>query len=293
MVHVTKSAWLSRFLAGALFFPLVVSPVSADELVVDAPSSVIARDEGDVCFRFTVTNPGAEPVEIGAQLQVEDAQNITGQTSGPDSVGAGETVSLSYSGQLIVPELDGLVIITCGGTTLPVDIVHGLVIPAPYGWTISSSSVNPYQNTGVPTGAQGLLYLWYACCRSPLPGGMSAVEFDLESVGIEHLATTPVNGFLNAGSTTWILMAIGGCACGPRVAAELLVIDNPGTMAIVPSAVTGTKGVVDCALDPNLLPLDWIGYDSLGGIPCFKGDVDCGPIAVEATSWSKIKSFYR
>lgn len=274
-------------LAGLAPLPLEAS------LVIDAPTSVVATDPGAVCFRFTVTNTGSEPVNIAENVQVQNTDNIDGYQTSPELAGPGESVTVTYVGQLVVPHLNGGVRIVYDVQVFDVGVLHDLIEPAPYGWTISASSVDPYANTSVATSALRTLYLWYACCRYPIPGGMTAVEFDLESVGIEHLATTPVNGFLNAGSTTYILMAVGDCACGPMVAANLVVMDFPGTMSIVPSAASGTKGATNCTTDPVLLPIDWIGYDNVGGMPCFKGEVNCGPIGVQPTSWGQIKGFYR
>jgi hypothetical protein len=43
---------------------------------------------------------------------------------------------------------------------------------------------------------------------------MAAAEFGIASTGVVHLATSPQNGFLNAGITTDLLLAVGGCPGG-------------------------------------------------------------------------------
>jgi hypothetical protein len=280
-----------RFLVALALFASPL-PLRAD-LVIDAPTSVVATDPGAVCFRFTVTNTGAEPVNIPENVQVLNVDNINGYQTSVEFVDPGETETVTYSGQLVIPDENGAVRIVYDVQSYDVAVEHALIVAAPFGWTISASSVDPYDNATEATSTLRTLYLWYACCRYPIPGGMTAVEFGLESVGLVHLSTNPVNGFLNAGSTTYILMAVGGCPCGPIVAAELMVIDNPGTMTIIPSIETGNKGGVNCGNHPVLLPIDWIGYDNVGEFPCFKGEVDCGPISVESASWGKIKSLYR
>lgn len=203
---------------------------------------------------------------------------------------------------------------------------------SPYEWTISASVTDPYVNTTSPTGTLATFYLWLACCEESQVQGMAAAEFDLVSSGPTHMATTPQNGFLNAGNTSTLLLAVAGCPCGPIVAAELLVIAEPGTMSFAPSAFSGTKGTADCEFSPTVHPIDWrgigIGVDppEKGGIndcnivgecvgyiclpdgncekilcsyPCPNGcgDVatceECEPTSVEAASWGRLKGLYR
>jgi hypothetical protein len=163
----------------------------------------------------------------------------------------------------------------------------------PYGWTISSSPTDPFANSMAPTGAVATAYLWLACCQLPagLQQGMAAAEFTLQATGPVVLATTPANNFLNAGGATNLLLAVGGCPCGPVVAANVLILALPGSICIVESP-TGTKGTVDCQPDPALWGMDWIGLD-LGGGPCGKGQICQKPVSVESASWGQIKGIYR
>jgi hypothetical protein len=157
-----------------------------------------------------------------------------------------------------------------------------------YGWTISNSAADPLSNTGTATSTVTNLYLWFYCSGTE---GMSAAEFDLEASGITHLATTTVNGFLNAGGTSSLLLAVGGCPDGPVLAANLLVLDAPGTLCFVPSAANGVRGTVDCdELRPSLWNVDWIGYSSRGeacraGVLCDTG--------LSAQAWGEVKGRYR
>ena len=98
----------------------------------------------------------------------------------------------------------------------------------PYGWTISTSNTDPYLNTSIGTGGLRTLYLWYSCSTAMPngPGGMASAVFRIESTGPNHLATTPQNGFLNAGSTDDLLLAVGSCPVGPVVAANLHLDDE-------------------------------------------------------------------
>jgi hypothetical protein len=148
-----------------------------------------------------------------------------------------------------------------------------------YGWTISASSTDPFSNTSVATFGVATYYLWLQC--SPFPQeGMTAAEFDLVASGPIHLATVVINGFLNAGGTSNLLLAVGGCPGGPVVAAHLLVLDLPGSFCIAPSA-NGIKGVVDCEPKPSLWPMNWIGLAIQN------------PVSVDETTWGRIKERYR
>jgi hypothetical protein len=164
----------------------------------------------------------------------------------------------------------------------------------PYGWTISASPTDPFQNTATPTFGVTTYYLWLACCDlpDPLQDGMSAAEMDLVATGSTLLATITQNNFLNAGGTSNLLLAVGGCPCGPVVAANLLVTSLPGNICIAPSAANGILGAVDCAPAPSLHGIDWVGLD-LGGGACGMGLICEKPVSLEATNWGTIKGLYR
>jgi hypothetical protein len=179
-------------------------------------------------------------------------------------------------------------------------LIAVLAIPAssfaqasPYTWTISASATNPLVNTTAPTFGTAFYKLWLYCCDLPggLQDGMASAQFDVVSAGPTHLATIVKNGFLNAGGTTNLLLAVGGCPCGPINAADLLVVSLPGTMALAPSA-NGTKGTVDCSPNPSLWPIDWIGL-GIGGPPPGKGVGNCIIVSVEESTWGSIKGLYR
>jgi hypothetical protein len=94
-----------------------------------------------------------------------------------------------------------------------------------FGWTISASDTDP-RKTVAAIGGQRTLYLWLVCVAcGGAQHGLSAAVFDLEG-SATVVSFTPVNGFLNAGTDTEILMAVGACPVGPVVAAEI-VVDLP------------------------------------------------------------------
>ena len=158
-----------------------------------------------------------------------------------------------------------------------------------YGWTISNSSTNALSNEGTASNSVTKLYLWLQCCD---PDGMAAAEFDLQGSGITILATSPINNFLNAGGTTNPLFAAGGCPCGPVVAAELLVVENAGSICFAPSA-NRVLGTVDCDENhPEIRQTDWVGYSNTGQAPCLAGLL-CRSEFVQDKSWTEIKGLYR
>jgi hypothetical protein len=169
----------------------------------------------------------------------------------------------------------------------------------PYGWSISASSTDPFVNatpfvTGIKT-----VYLWFVCSTpAPAgPGGMAAAEFGLCSSSSANviLATTAQNGFLNAGSSTQILLAVGGCPTGPVRAANILMLDNvPGKVCICPSAANNLQATVDCSPNPQAWDIGWVGLDQGLAAPCVLEDANCTkPVSVEESSWGAIKSLYR
>jgi opacity protein-like surface antigen len=158
-----------------------------------------------------------------------------------------------------------------------------------YGWTISNSQTDPLSNTGSATNVLTTLYLWFQCNDRD---GMSAAEFDIAVSGMTHIATIPVNGFLNAGGTSDLLLAVGACPEGPVVAANLLVIDVPGSLCLAPSVANGNRGTVDCSdTRPELWNLDWVGYSNSGGLPCQGGALCDSPL--EDRAWGTVKGRYK
>jgi hypothetical protein len=108
---------------------------------------------------------------------------------------------------------------TCAGTgCAPVPF-------GPYGWTISSSLSNPFVNTGTATGGVNTLYLWFVC--SGLSNGLTAAEFNISGPPSSIFAFTPMNGFLNAGGTTNLLLATP-CTLGSVVAGNWVILSLPG-----------------------------------------------------------------
>lgn len=173
--------------------------------------------------------------------------------------------------------------------------------PFQYGWTISSSNVDPFVNSG-PPGAGSLLtlYLWLECVTKD---GVGSAEFDLAATPpINILAFTAMNGFLNAGGARNLLLAATGCPGDgdpaiPIVAGSILALDFGGEYCIVNSAANGRNVSVDCSLDPMTHPNSTTGYSSLNAPPsCDDRDINdmlCVPTSVDASSWGQVKGLYR
>jgi hypothetical protein len=169
----------------------------------------------------------------------------------------------------------------------------------PYGWSISASPTDPFLNQTNFVAGVYTAYLWFAC-SAPVPGGpggMAAAEFGLcSSQGANViLAFTPMNGYLNAGTATNLLLAVGGCPTGPMNAGSILMLNNaPGQLLLCP-AVNGNMVTVDCSGTPQTWGIEWIGLDmGTGDDPRGEGEVTCTkPVSVEESSWGTIKSLYR
>jgi len=162
-----------------------------------------------------------------------------------------------------------------------------------YGWTISSSTADPYVNTGGTVGTLAFIYLWLACTTTD---GVSAAEMDLAyspaGLGV-NIAVTAQNGFLNAGAGNALLLATA-CQNGPIVAAQIIYQAlAPGELCLVPSAANNLNVSVDCT---NFLTWnnETIGF-SFGGaaLTCDDGAPLCQTISVEEQSWGQIKGLYR
>ncbi len=159
-----------------------------------------------------------------------------------------------------------------------------------YGWTISSSNIDPLMNSGSVTGGPQSLYLWLDCAA---PEGMTAAEFDVQlPPGVLNFGFTTQNGFLNAGGAGNLLLAVGACPTGPVVAGSWTVFNTAaGDYCLVASTGSGTIATVDCdVVTPGVWPITQRGYSTTGTAPCT--DALC-VIAIEPTTWGGVKSLYR
>jgi hypothetical protein len=155
-----------------------------------------------------------------------------------------------------------------------------------YGWTVSSSASDPFVNTGALLPGLVTLHLWYACNSND---GMSAAEIDpVISAGNTILAFNVVNGYLNAGNATHLLLAVGGCPSAPVNAGNWLIL-KATPVDLCPG---GANVTVDCSSDPSAWPNDSLGYSELG-IPCEEGKLCLIVDSVEQTSWGRVKQLYR
>lgn len=106
---------------------------------------------------------------------------------------------------------------------------------------------------------------------------------------ITILAFTPANGFLNAGVSPALLLAVGGCPDPPVMAGEILTLDSGGTICL-----GGLNVTVDCG--PNGIHANaWVGLvstppGSRSGV-CSGGT--CTPVSTDPQNWGAIKALYR
>lgn len=177
-----------------------------------------------------------------------------------------------------------------------------LAVPAAqaqsFHWTISNSTTDPFSNSGPiapgPSMFAGNLYLWLSC-QIVHGFGMAWAEMDVAELrgGGAPTGFTPMNGFLNAGTPTALLLTVGSCPQGP-VLAGVFAVGPDGSvpdieLCLVPSARNNWSITVDC---------DGVGYFNgsqgfakTGGGTCL--DETCRPLPVEGRSWGRVKSLFR
>jgi hypothetical protein len=175
---------------------------------------------------------------------------------------------------------------------LCIGLMASAVAGQEYGWTVSASSQDPLLNTAPALNDVATYYLWYVCAL----GGSEtwcAAEFGLSYDGPVPFGAgvTPINGFLNAGTATNLLIA-GGHTYGRIIVALLSVISLPGTISFTASDAGLIYGV-DCQQGNLLWPIEWVGLGldapaPFGGTLC-----EDNPIATRLSSWGRIKGLYR
>jgi DNA-binding beta-propeller fold protein YncE len=149
----------------------------------------------------------------------------------------------------------------------------GATVVPHFDFSISASDVDPFANAAAPAQGDRSLYLWGTC----LTNGLAALELGTSGT-LPVSDFTPLNGCLNAGSATSLLLAVPACPIGP--AAHVLlgrwtVNDVGGTLCAGPS--DGNRIVaVECGsqalgdFDPGVR-----GFSSDASDPCWTGD-GCG-----------------
>jgi len=168
-----------------------------------------------------------------------------------------------------------------------------------YTWTVSFSPTDPYLHESAPATLDSA-YVWFACTEHS-PGGMAAMECAVVATGgIGVAGFQAMNGFLDAGSGTHLLLAVGGCPSGPLCAGRLTLVDplrEGGRLCLGPWT-NGNNVTVDCEAVPRSYDNGCRGATTDGSVPCeYRGGSGpgCygGGVAVEASRWGSIKATYR
>ena len=169
----------------------------------------------------------------------------------------------------------------------------GNALAADYGWKLSGSSTDPNANTGAAIGGTPFtVYLWLDCTNFD---GMSACEFSLQTTWF-NAGFTPsaALGVLNAGNSTDLLLAVGGCPMAGSIMGSWVFIDftGLGASACLVNSPGGENGTVDCdTVDPQIHPNAVVGYSTDATPPC---TLDlCTTVAVEPSTWGGLKGLYR
>jgi hypothetical protein len=156
-----------------------------------------------------------------------------------------------------------------------------------YGWSLSESNTESCVSTGTPTFGVKNIYLWHNYAE-----GLNMAAADITVTGsIAPLAFNPLNGYLNAGTATGLLLAVGGCPEPPINAGAFIIVDTGGNMAL-----GGARLTVDCVVNDAYVS-DTKGWSSDGsepvGFSATGGDGCTPPNSVEPSSWGSVKNLYR
>jgi hypothetical protein len=156
-----------------------------------------------------------------------------------------------------------------------------------YGWSLSESSTEACVNQGTPSFGVKNIYLWHTYAY-----GLKMAAADITVGGtLAPLAFNPLNGYLNAGSATGLLLAVGGCPIPPIVAGAFIIIDTGGNMTL-----GGDRLTVDCVVN-DAYASGTTGWSSDGSPPVEfveNGAAGCDvPDSVEPQSWGRVKHLYR
>ena len=162
-----------------------------------------------------------------------------------------------------------------------------------YEWTLSYSGVHPWALSETPAIGPTELYLWFEV--GLVEEGMTLAEFDFEVSGYDPLGFTPMNGFVNLGGATHLLLVAASCPFGPVVAGRLTVDDSTGaggSVCLAASAGNSEVVTMDCnSIAPQAHASEVRGASSSVAAPC-RINVSCN-LPVEPVSWGSVKASYR
>ena len=159
--------------------------------------------------------------------------------------------------------------------------------------SISASDTSSSANTAPPAGGIRYLFLWLVC-EDP---GISALEMTVAG-SLPNLGFTTLNGAINIGDASHLLLALPGCQSGldSLVVGKWTVWDTGGTFCPLDGS-EATYVAVECPVfgaDPIPNPRS-TGFDSNGAAACRVGDNGCVILSIgtEPFSWGRTKSVYR
>lgn len=173
--------------------------------------------------------------------------------------------------------------------------------PLDYGWTLSASSTDPFENVGPAVSDTLSLYLWLTCAR-PATGGVLSARLALSTIadlvdfapspGVGRTAEFPADLDLTFTDCPTGLLLVGRCRLWSPTTSEYVVCLQPS----LPNLLFGTIG---CATSSLPRPGAKLGYRAGGsGEPCstqpeFFSNGSCVPnVGVDQESWGRIKGSY-
>jgi hypothetical protein len=166
-------------------------------------------------------------------------------------------------------------------------------IPGHFGWTISTSSVDPNVcYSAVPLGGPGTVYLWLECDSGQT--GAAASEWQMVPTGLFWGGIAGVAPYLFTGPPTDLLGAFGNVSSQTLVGIITVFDFGGGSLCFAPSVANNRN--ITVGVDGKGYPNKWRGLHTAGfGPVCCETKADdlCAWTAVETETWGSIKSLYR
>jgi len=164
-----------------------------------------------------------------------------------------------------------------------------------YGWSISASDTDPFENVATPQTGLFSLYIWVTCIQSEvLNVGGFGFEGSLADA-IVGVVALPGFGVVQTSDPLEIGIAADCTTDAPAPTAEVFVFDGTGkggTLCLVGTSMPASQSCNCDAPFPMCFENAVTGFSSDGSDPCVVGSCT-PPISVDASTWGSLKALYR
>ena len=172
-----------------------------------------------------------------------------------------------------------------------------MVLPD-FGWTLSASNTDPFDNVGPAMSDTLTLYLWFYC-STPITGGVSRSEFGFVfNPNLDVYSFEPANGVVDSAASVWDFdLTLPDCPRGSLLAGQVRLQNLAGSFVVCLGP--GSEGNLSygCTYPTNPGENAFLGYAAGLKLPCANGfdffDGNCFPeVSVAPYSWGRIKALY-